>query len=372
MELLKFIQENINWRDLLSQAPYCLTISEDEDYVLLKYNQIESDFSHNLVKQARGIILRKIDMKPVCVPFHKFFNAGESQAVSIDWASARIESKEDGSLIKMWFDGFWHFSTNGTINAFSANTSLDGVTFGDLFITTLAEIVGDISDWEDTLDRNCTFLFELCHIINRVVILYNESKIFHIGTRNNLTFQEVNVDIGVPKPKTYSFNSLGSAILAAQELPGLDLEGYVVVDKHWNRVKIKSPGYVRLHYLINNHVITYSRVLSIVLRGEAEEVISYFPELKPYIDKTVAAYQKFINILTAEFLLLKSIPFTTRKDYAIEANKSICPAFMYMALDKGWDVDKIIPFIAEMRRETLVKVLKLKDEKIKNITIVEE
>ena len=361
MELLKFIQENINWRDLLSQAPYCLIISEDENYVLLKYNQIESDFSFKIVQEARGIIFRKIDMKPISVPFYKFFNAGESQAASIDWASARIESKEDGSLIKMWFDGFWHFSTNGTINAFLANTSLDGVTFGDLFITTLAEIVGDINDWENTLDKNCTFLFELCHIINRVVVLYNESKIFHIGTRNNLTFQEVNVNIGVPKPKTYAFNSLESVILAAQELPGLDLEGYVVVDKYWNRVKIKSPGYICLHYLINNHVITYSRVLSIILRGEAEEVITYFEELKPYINKTVDAYNSFKDKLTQQFLTLKAMSFANRKEYAIEATKTVCPAFMFAALDNGWDENQVDSFLRNMRKENLVKLLGLKD-----------
>lgn len=40
LEIQKFIHEHENWRELLADAPYNLKISEDDDYVLFKYNQI--------------------------------------------------------------------------------------------------------------------------------------------------------------------------------------------------------------------------------------------------------------------------------------------------------------------------------------------
>ena len=45
LEIEKFIQKNENWRELLQQPPYCLKIDEDEDYALIKYDMINSDFT---------------------------------------------------------------------------------------------------------------------------------------------------------------------------------------------------------------------------------------------------------------------------------------------------------------------------------------
>ena len=39
LETLKFIEENSDWKNILTQPPYSLTIKEDDDYYLLKYNQ---------------------------------------------------------------------------------------------------------------------------------------------------------------------------------------------------------------------------------------------------------------------------------------------------------------------------------------------
>ena len=40
LELEKFIQSHANWRELLQQPPYNITIKDDGEYTLLKYNQI--------------------------------------------------------------------------------------------------------------------------------------------------------------------------------------------------------------------------------------------------------------------------------------------------------------------------------------------
>ena len=76
----KFIRENKNWKDLIQEFPYYISIVDDEKYFLLKYQQIKSDFNNDIVKECRGIIFDKTTLKPVCVPFFKFGNYGESYA----------------------------------------------------------------------------------------------------------------------------------------------------------------------------------------------------------------------------------------------------------------------------------------------------
>lgn len=105
LQLLNFIKQNKeNWKEVLQQPPYSLIVKEDDDYILLKYNQLESDLSNLIVQECRGIILRKSDLKVVCFPFKKFFNYHEPNAANIDWDGARVLDKIDGSLIKLWFD----------------------------------------------------------------------------------------------------------------------------------------------------------------------------------------------------------------------------------------------------------------------------
>ncbi len=57
MELINFIKENKNWKELLTEKPYCLSIKEKENLALLKYNQLESDMSNKIVQECRGVII---------------------------------------------------------------------------------------------------------------------------------------------------------------------------------------------------------------------------------------------------------------------------------------------------------------------------
>jgi hypothetical protein len=99
---LDFIREHSDWEELLSAAPYHIKIKRTDGYVIFSYG-IEADFRIDVVRECRGIILdEKNGYKPVCVPFFKFGNYGEPYADEIDWDTARVQEKIDGSLIKVW------------------------------------------------------------------------------------------------------------------------------------------------------------------------------------------------------------------------------------------------------------------------------
>jgi hypothetical protein len=111
LKTVAFINTHPNWRDLLTNSPFNLIIKEDENYLLFEYNQQNADFTIDLVRECRGLILTKNDFTPVCVPFFKFGNYGEAYVDSIDWKTAVAQDKLDGSIIKLWFHQGWHVST---------------------------------------------------------------------------------------------------------------------------------------------------------------------------------------------------------------------------------------------------------------------
>lgn len=301
LKVVDFINSHLkygDWINILSAPPYSIKISFDGNYTMLNYNQLDSDFSNPIVKECRGLILYHNDNKhnaeyvPVCIPFFKFFNYGESNADSIDWDTAKVQEKIDGSLIKVWhYEGKWHISTNGTIDAHKSSLvqNMKYKTFYDLFIDAAKNSGLDY----DKLNEYCTYMFELVSPYNKVEIPYEETKIYHIGTRNNLNFNEVNIDIGIEKPKEYNLHSLNDCIDSCSKMPYTQ-EGYVVVDSQYKRNKVKSPAWVRVHHLHNNGVITDRRIIDIVKNNEQEEFLTYFPEYKNRFANINSAIDKFI------------------------------------------------------------------------------
>ena len=314
MQVLDFIKELGDWRDRLTQPPYCITVKDDGVYTLLVYSQYDSDFSVSIVRECRGVIFRNDqEFKPVCVPFFKFGNYGESYCPDIDWESAKVQEKVDGSIIKCWYDNGWHVSTNGMIDAGRAHLNDDTHrSYRELFDEAAQKSGLNF----ETLDPDCTYMFELIGPDNRVIVPYTEAKLIHIGTRNNKTLRESDVDIGIDKPKQYPFRSIDECLTAAKELPFSE-EGYVVVDKFWNRVKIKSPAYVAAHHLRNNGIVTVARIVDFLLTGEAVEFLTYFPEYTEDVERVQNTIWTIIHELENRVAELAQRTFESQKEFAL-------------------------------------------------------
>lgn len=322
------------------------------------YNQIESDFNYNAVRNARGIIFRKSDLKIVCWPFDKFFNYGEGLADSINFKKSKVQTKIDGSIMKLWYDEEWHLSTNGMINAFEAHCPT-GESFGALFIEGLK--IG-LVELTEKLNKNYTYIFEMVHPLTRVVIPYKEGNVFHIGTRNNLTGEELVLDIGIEKPKEYSFDSLEDVIDITKTMPYSE-EGYVVVEYNGNntrRVKVKSPSYVAVHHMKNNGVVTYNRIMELILKNEQSEFLSIFDEYKPYFDKAEAKYLELLEISQKEINSVREKEFETRKDFALAVKDFHCPDFYFKVLKGEYDWYDFKKFLFDKGSNKVVEILKLK------------
>lgn len=295
LQIIEFMNNNENWEEILAKPPYSIKTKRDGDYILLKYDQLNSDFNLKIVRECRGIIITFRDSKyiPVAVPFFKFGNYGESYVPEIDWKSAVVQEKLDGSLIKFWYDDDeWHISTNGTIDAFKALVDGSERSFGDLVIEAMPIPWEDFGTFAST---SATYMFELCSKYNRVVVPYNEPQLYFLGWRcNNYELKRSSSifnDIFLT-PKTYDLHSLDDTVAAAKALPWNE-EGYVVCDKYFNRIKIKSPEYVKAHYARNNNTMTTERFVDIVLKGEQSEFLLYAEEWERELMKVQTAMRFF-------------------------------------------------------------------------------
>ena len=81
-KILRLINSNHDWRAILTAPPYNLILRDFGDYTLIKYNQLFSNFKEDMVKEARGLIIKRVGRKytPVCIPFTKFFCVGDPNA----------------------------------------------------------------------------------------------------------------------------------------------------------------------------------------------------------------------------------------------------------------------------------------------------
>lgn len=285
--ICKYINDHpTDWYETLHKD-YGIRIKKEDSLAIFSYN-IECDFRDPIVQEARGIIIDHEKMEVVCWPFRKFGNYTESYADPIDWNNAVVLEKVDGSIIKLWFNKIteaWQFSTNGVINAENATTdAFSNIAYGAL----IRQAVNYKDIPFDKLDKDSTYIFELVSPQTRVVVKYDEIALYHLGTRSNITGEERNEDIGIKKPKSYKISSLEDCIKAAIELnkgcesdDEIANEGFVVVDKNWNRVKVKSPDYIMMHRLKHNDGISKKDAVTTLLyiKSDVEKICKSNPLL---------------------------------------------------------------------------------------------
>ena len=185
--ITQLMRDNKNWNKILESKQ--IKIKEDEHFYIFNYD-ISANFFDPIVQEARGIIIDKKDLSIACWPFRKFGNFGEDYVDIIDWPTARVQSKEDGSICKLWFnkyDNDWQWSTNSVIDARESDSA-------SLFSNNYYEIIQKADNLKDIkfneLNKNYTYIFELVGPENTIVVHYDNIHLYHIGTRNNKTGKE--------------------------------------------------------------------------------------------------------------------------------------------------------------------------------------
>jgi len=342
--------------------------------IILKYDQIESDMSHLEVQECRGLILEKDTLNIMAMSFYKFFNHGETHAAKIDWNTAQVLEKVDGSMLQVYWDWHankWFAATTGTAEGEGEVNNKIGTTFNELFWNT---INNKYTFNECLLNKDLIYVFELTTPYNIVVKPHGESSATLLTVRNRKTLVElsrrdlemVGISLDIPVVKSYDLNTknFGDLIRTFEGMPWSE-EGYVVVDANFNRVKIKNPAYLAVHHLKGK--TAEHNILTIVKSNEIEEFASTFPERKEELYKLKANYDLLIaklksvweeliprkpkNITANEKKMFASAVFEVSKKHKVD---SFTGLFFGLENGKVEDIDK---FMMDYDDKKLYKIL---------------
>jgi hypothetical protein len=344
--------------------------------VLLKYDQLSSPtlMANKEVQECRGLILEKGTWKVMSLAFTKFFNSEEGNAHKIDWDTAHVLEKLDGSCIQVYWDWNkqeWFAATTGTAEGEGEVNNKLGTTFNQLFWNTVTE---KYEFKKENLNKLFCYVFELTTPYNIVVKPHGESAASLLMVRNLLTLEEVPFEaltgiadsLGVPRVKSYDLNAknVGALLRTFENMVWHD-EGYVVVDANFNRVKIKNPAYVAVHHLKGK--TAEHNIMTIVKTNEIEEFAATFPDRKDELVKLKANYDALIAKLDSVWAELqafrpKNITPQEKKKYATAVfevcGKNDVKNFtgLYFGLADG-KVISVEDFIANYDDKTLYKIL---------------
>lgn len=359
--ILYFIKHNPdNWEQELNDR--LIRTSHSGNLVCFKYG-IEADFSDPLVCEARGIIIDVTHQMVVCRPFDKFFNVQEQYAADIDWNTARVLEKIDGSLIKLyWYNGKWVFATSSTCDAREASVAgYKDITYRDVIAR--ADNYGKIPF--DDLNKGYTYLFELVSPMTQVVIRYDNTTLYYLNARDNRTGEEKDHELeGFRKPKSFPLKTIDECLEAAVELnkdPESDVtdEGFVVVDGKHNRIKIKSTAYVALHRAVTNKIFTARRMTELFQQGaDLTKLAKDFPNearIIKYYDWQFEEVMHKIREMAGYARILFEEYDHDRRAVANEIKGSPYAWAGFEALDSDKTPDELMNMLNASKMEKLIK-----------------
>lgn len=351
---------------------------EYQNLVLLKYNQIASPMGEPMVQECRGIILDEADnWRVVSRSFDKFFNHGEGHASEIDWSTAEVQEKVDGSLITVYaYRGAWHAATTGTpdgcgdvhgLDASGTWRPRDGVelavprTFSEYFWQVLFHCYS-VPAFAQAPAYPCSevsWLFELTGPLNRVVIPHGSARLTLLGARSPSTaswlpLSEASAMLGTGAPpavRSFPLQSTEDILASFASMSPLAQEGYVVCDAAFRRIKVKHPGYVALHHAKDG--LSTRAFVEIARSGETPEVISAFPELAPQLDEARARLGGLVAEVESDYERLRHID--AQKAFALEAVKTRCSSALFML--RSGKASSCRAFFAGMQIDQLMKLL---------------
>ena len=331
------------------------SVCDEIPVVALNYNQIYADMSLEAVQECRGLYLEMDTWNVVYRAFDKFFNAHEGQGVialqRFDWESAINADKVDGTMVSCYnYAGKWYTGTRSSANASGSCGSYD-MSFKDLILITMEKM----GFWFDELDPSKYYTFELTTPMNRVVVPYEEYMLTWIGCRDAETCQEIRIwglpDITAPKVKKFELKTMDEILEFVNALNPTEAEGIVLMDKYFNRVKIKSSQYCAIHRAISYSETPRQRV-GLLLCEDYDDIYGMLPKnIQEEMDKLKAKFNRLLSSVQEVYDSIKH--FEIQKDFALEAVKYPFSGWLFN-IRKGKTLDECVKSMQADNLESLL------------------
>jgi hypothetical protein len=319
---LQEIIDNIDNTRWLSEKN--IDVSQKAQYYIINYGIGETNEYNQLV---RGMVVDS-NKNIIGLPFTRFFNYGERHGAEVSFVNCDAIEKLDGCFVSLFYDkniNEWIFATRRMIS----KCVLDQESFSAGWHGQSYSLIKEIQTHIDDLllrshaalncNDNITFSFEFIHPSTEVLTKYEPADygLYLIGARSLTDYTEFSESaldwiaktIVIRRPLTFSATNLEDvhAIIDAQNKHTKNFEGLVIRDRiTGDRLKIKSPEYVRLHKFIGK---TNTRaIVDAIVNGDDDEIVAYFPYIKEERDTLLAKINTYISQLThaAELYLIRA------------------------------------------------------------------
>ena len=356
LEVQKYLRSGKNFIDLKNEfginINYYSDCGKQTGLVLLKYDQIDSHKfkTHPIVCECRGLILDIETLEVVSMPFYRFFNYGEEGTKDFfetDADKIYCLQKLDGSLIQLfWYEKAqrWLMSTSGTIEG-TGQVGFCNITFRNLFDLTVKQY----DNFYEKLDKTYTYIFELTAPENKVVTAYHKRDLTLLSCRYKLgerIAECIGIDclakyLGVNYPKYHKFTTVDELLGTVNTLKNLE-EGFVCVKyvpvngvsvDCWQRVKVKSPDYLAAAHIRESSASSLWRVLKLVVSGDEQEFLIYFPEFTKTINNIKKVYEKYYTSINVDIEKAQTMKHLDRKAFATFAKTTVNLGLMFLVYD---------------------------------------
>lgn len=353
----------------------------------LNYDMIDAKPTDELACQCRGLVIRTQfqlteetwsntipgECTVLAWPLNRFFNLGDGNCAPVNWSNTIIYEKLDGTMIVLYWDpkpSKWCVGTRAVCEA-DLPVSLSLHTFSDLFWMSLGMSTQlSVEQVCDALQKDVTYVFELTTPVNQVVVLHKDYRVTLLATRHTQTGVESLVGdhakrLGVATPRVWELKSPADIEKFVDDADPKVLEGAVVCDIDFNRIKVKNKSYVLASKAKDSISSSPRNAIEIILRKKADDIVSLLDDITA---KTLLTMQDNVRTVfqnidkTYVDCLARSTGADakeTRKNFAINVMSSgvwYSPLFaMYEKkalnvrdyIDKLIDADKLTPSILD-------------------------
>lgn len=319
MNYLEYIKKNSietydDLRNHFMKEPFRFSVYDKDDLAIIMYNQDKeyNDKYVDLIRQCNGLIVEKNNIKNiVCYGLDKceevYVNTFERITKNdLDMktnvhdllSQTRVYNLIDGTLIKLfYYKDEWKVATTKMIDAYSSYWN-GNLSFGEMFDECAKEYNLD----ESKLNKECTYVFMICHKKNRIVAKNKTNKLYHVFTRNNKTFKEEHHNIGIKNPKLGVFWSFQHVIEELQKLPYY-IPGYMIYNEKGERIKLHAPNYNYVKSLKGNELDMFSWIFTLKQNERLENFVYYYPEYVNMVDYVERRFHKLCSQIHDEYVM---------------------------------------------------------------------
>lgn len=330
---------NAYWSAIAPHVTPCMRYKIPERYRDVPYIQYPWGVEEIVPVEARVVSVRKVEFDPEnpkkVFPFGR---KGFDIATTTKNYFAKGVLVHNSLVILFHFDGRWYANTRNSFGM--GNMQGHDLTWREGICKALK--IDDLDELGGVLDRDLTYVCELCSPWNKIVRYYPKPRL-HLLTMFNGEAElpagsiHDNLSLGI-----FTRNApwaIGSACQAAEQIRWLEeydptFEGFVVRDRNNLRFKMKTATYLGFHRTWANGGLARDKdLLPFILNNDAGELLATFPEVKDALYDLENRVSDLWCSVEERWRAAKGI--ADRKEFAIAVKDNPMSSVLFRCRDMG-------------------------------------